>query len=1165
MVWLSVCLGPLGDVSLKIGEWLAVPIKNQYGYLFKYKINIRKLRERAEDLENSRASVQQSVDAATRNLEVIKPDVSAWMNGVDKLKEEADKVLQKSSTGVGVQKGFWCFSWRFMDIKSRYSLSKKAVKKTKAVLEFQEKCKFTKFSDPPLPVEITDFTHLSYSEGFGSRVSSRTEIMESLKDENVFVIGVCGTGGVGKTTMAKEVAARAKLEHLFDVVVMVDVTQAPKKKTIQINIAELLGLKLQEESLAVRAARISARLRMLTRVLIILDDIWTRLDLEELGISFGSDRQLQGCKILLTSRSISACNQMRSDRIFKISEMPPNEAWLLFERTADKTLHPDPNLHQVARDIVEECGGLPLAIVTIARALESENDKSMWDDALQRLRSYDLEGEYASVHSSLEVTYNFLESDEIKHVFLLCCLFPEGHDISIEDLLRLGLGLNLFKKTDGVSEARIRTYAFINKLRNLNLLLDGADEQCVKLHDLVRDSGLKIASKNNHVFVVKHGDGLQFWPSEFTDECCTSISLRCDEMSDLPDNLNCPKLELLFLVGGNHPLEFPTDFYDGMVELKVVVLKGMLVQSYPSSFEVSTKLRNLSLEYCTFDKTSDISMIGNLVKLETLSFLHSDVKELPIEIGSLTQLKVLDLTGCSDLFNIAPGVLQRLIHLEELYMRGTLISWPDDQITTCMSELNSLSLLTALEIELSVYDLLPNDLVFRRLKRFRICIGFSIESKMFHNTLKVRFPTHWEDGGMEVLFNRTEILHLHGWRLLTNTILNEPKRSNFLMLRNLKLEYCDLSYLTEIYHSQYRETTVREITVDETEIWQFPLFGNLHDLEIVRCVNLKGIFSLAAPTDYLKLERLKITGCDMIEKFFLKKKRGQDGKSIFDIELPNLKCLILEDLPHLTCFCKDFSSLVLPQLLEFRLHNLPKFMDANVIEEIRSSTNHSFFSQKILLATQLKVLSIAKMKMNEIQKHMLPVSSFVNVRVISLSYCDDLSSVALSDLLNKPSDLKILHVEGCNLVEVVFDIQTMMLTEGDVVLNNLTDLELEKLPKMMHIWKDGPETFKGFQNLTKLSIASCNRLTSLFSPTIAVVISNIQELSITECKRMTVIIDEGNEHEITPNELLFPRLKTLELIDLPKLKCFCSDLHEFIWPVLESLWIDCCKEMLIFA
>lgn len=934
MVGLLAFLGTLVTATSKIGEWLADPIKNQFGYLFNYKTNINKLRDGVENLENSRASIQQSVDADMRNLEVIKPDVLAWLKGVDELKYEADEVLQ--ATKVGVQKWVWCFGGQFTNIKSRYSLSKKSMKTTKLVLDFQEKCKFTKLSDPPLPVEITDFIHLSYSEGFGSRVSTRNEIMESLKDDGVSVIGVCGMGGVGKTTMAKEVGAKAKLEHLFDVVVMVDVTQAPNKKTIQNNIAELLGLKLQEESLLVRAARISARLKMLARVLIILDDIWTRLDLEEVGIPFG-------CKMLLTSRSISACNQMKADKIFNMREMPMNEAWLLFERSAEKSFLPDPNLHQVAKDIVEECGGLPLAIVTIARALESEKEKSMWDDALQRLRSYDLEGEYASVYSSLEVTFNFLESDEMKHVFLLCCLFPEGHDISIEDLLRLGLGLSLFKKTDGVSEARIRTNAFIQKLKNLNLLLEGGDEQSVKLHDLVRDSGLKIASKNKHVFVVKHGDGLKFWPTESTDEYCTSISLRCDEMSDLPNKLNCPKLELLLLVGGDHPLEFPTGFYDSMAELKVAVLRGMLIQS----FEVSTKLKNLSLEYCTFDKTSDMSMIGNLVQLETLSFLHSDVKELPIEIGSLIQLKILDLTGCGDLI-IAPGVLQRLIKLEELYMRGTLDSWPDKQITTCIRELNSLSLLTTLEIELSVYDLLPHDLIiFKKLNRFRVCIGFSIENKNFQNTLKVRFPTHWEDGGLDVLFNKTEILHLHGWRLLTHSILNDRKRASILMLRNLKLEYCDLRYLTELCHGQYHETAVGEITVDETEICELPLFGNLHDLEIVHCDNLTSVFSLSAPSGFLKLESLKIIGCEMIEEIFLTTTRDQDEKSVIKIELPNLKCMILDNLPRLNGFCKHVSSLVLPQLLEIRLHSLPKFQDLNTIEDNQSSTNHSFFNQKV--------------------------------------------------------------------------------------------------------------------------------------------------------------------------------------------------------------------------
>ncbi|KAI3507296.1 hypothetical protein L1887_22230 [Cichorium endivia] len=191
MVGLLAFLGPLATVCSKIGEWLADPVKNQYGYLFNYTTNIGKLRDGVEDLENRRASVQNSVDAAMRNLEVIKPDVLAWMNGVDDLKKEADKVLQASTSLI--QKWLWCFGGRFLNIKSRYSRSRKAVKMMEVVIQLQEKYKFTNVSDPPVPVEITDFKHLSYSEGFVSRVSIRNEIMESLKDDDVYVIGMDNT------------------------------------------------------------------------------------------------------------------------------------------------------------------------------------------------------------------------------------------------------------------------------------------------------------------------------------------------------------------------------------------------------------------------------------------------------------------------------------------------------------------------------------------------------------------------------------------------------------------------------------------------------------------------------------------------------------------------------------------------------------------------------------------------------------------------------------------------------------------------------------------------------------------------------------------------------------------------------------------------------------
>lgn len=110
MVALLAFLVPLVEVSLKIGQWLCGPVKNQHGYLFNYISNIGKLRDGVEDLENRRASVQHSVDAAMRNLEVIKPDVLAWMNGVDELKKEADKVLQATTTD-SVQKMVLVFLW----------------------------------------------------------------------------------------------------------------------------------------------------------------------------------------------------------------------------------------------------------------------------------------------------------------------------------------------------------------------------------------------------------------------------------------------------------------------------------------------------------------------------------------------------------------------------------------------------------------------------------------------------------------------------------------------------------------------------------------------------------------------------------------------------------------------------------------------------------------------------------------------------------------------------------------------------------------------------------------------------------------------------------------------------------------------------------------------
>ncbi|KAK7819437.1 putative disease resistance protein [Quercus suber] len=76
------------------------------------------------------------------------------------------------------------------------------------------------------------------------------EILKALKDDNnnINIVGVHGMGGVGKTTMVKQVAEKVMTEGLFHRVVMASVSQIVNLKKIQISIADGLELFLKKKS-----------------------------------------------------------------------------------------------------------------------------------------------------------------------------------------------------------------------------------------------------------------------------------------------------------------------------------------------------------------------------------------------------------------------------------------------------------------------------------------------------------------------------------------------------------------------------------------------------------------------------------------------------------------------------------------------------------------------------------------------------------------------------------------------------------------------------------------------------------------------------------------------------------------------------------------------------
>ncbi|KAA8517298.1 hypothetical protein F0562_017591 [Nyssa sinensis] len=920
----------------KIAEYFVEPIGRQFGYLCCYKSNIENHRSQVEKLENIGVGVQLLVDDAKRKGEIVGPDVEAWQTSVNRISEEAKQVVKaKAEVEKGCLNG-WC-----PNLKLRYSLSRKAKKKTKEVVKLQADGKFKRVSYPAPLVEIPS-TSTGGFKGLQSRISMMKEIIEALKDDKISMIGICGMGGVGKTTMVEEVKTIARNENLFDEVAMTLVSKTPDVFKIQREFADMLGLILVEDSIQVRAKRLHARLTNGNRILVILDDVWGGIDLREVGIPLTGENKK--CKVVLTSRLQRVCSDMEIHNNFIVQVLAEQEAWDLFKEMAGNSVDSTTDLHHIAKEVAKECGGLPIALVTVGKALKNK-EKHAWNDALRQLRRSavtNIPGMHKNVYACIELSYSHLECDQAKSLLLLCCLFPEDYDIPIEFLVRYGVGLRLFEDVETVAEARDTVYSLVDELRSCYLLLAG-EKMFVKLHDVIRDVGISIASKGEQVYMVRHDIGLKEWPEKETYENYTAISLTSNQMHELPAGLDCPQLKLLQLLDNYTLLNLPRNFFAGLKELRVIGFYRIMIQSTGPLLQFPLiNIRTLCLDFCK--SLPDLSIIGSFKKLEILSFFKCCLDELPSEIGQLSNLKLLDLRCAKGPAILPPSVLSNLYKLEELYVGANFSQWKTEENckgNASIRELNSLSNLNTLSICVPYAELFFMEFTSEKLMRF----GISTRSaaNMFD---RFRFPNSLIlsgidmsvllETGIKVLLKRTEILDLEVQG--SRNFLNEFDVEGFVNLKELLLHHCDdieylidatdlvpdnafinleslslhdMSKLKEICKgnlpagsfSRLQKMELLRVPVMKSLWWgsiQPDCLGNLRFLHINYCDAMKSLFTPSIVKGLVQLEELKISDCRRMEEIVAKE--GGEEKNAGKIEFPKLKLLRLSSLQNLKSF-----------------------------------------------------------------------------------------------------------------------------------------------------------------------------------------------------------------------------------------------------------------------
>ncbi|XP_007031076.2 PREDICTED: probable disease resistance protein At4g27220 isoform X1 [Theobroma cacao] len=1166
-------------------------------YVSTYEQNIDKFNEKLKSLTAKRKSVQQEVDDAERSGKKIKADVEHWCKRVDEEINEREKKV-KDLEGKAKKK---CFFGLCPNFNSRYQCSLTAEEGARTFDDLIKQSQFNKVGYLDVPEAIVDESPNGF-ETFKSREKVFNDIMEAMKDVTVSMIGVYGLPGVGKTLLVNEVARQVQEVKLFDSVVTVTVAQTPVIQKIQENIAELLSLRLKDNSINVRARRLHERLKKEKTVLIVLDDIWKRLDLKEVGIPFGN--QHKGCKILLTSRDRDVLlDGMKAEKTFAIDVLDNEETWNLFKKMAGDSVE-RAELRSIAIEVAKKCARLPLAIATVANAL-SNKPLYVWKDALLQLQkpcSRNLSRKFADAYLATQLSYNHLENEELKQAFLLCSLLRRVGNI--DDLLKYAIGLGLINGVDTMEEARSRLLTMVRDLKASCLLIDNnTGKLSFDMHDLVYDFAMSIASKDHHLFASHEEDVPKDWPNEETMKKCNMINLEFPSIRELPDELNCPQLVFCCMFGKDDSLEMPPNFFRQTTNLKVLGLTEKQVSSLPSSICLLTSLRTLCLDYC---KLGDIAIIGELKNLEILSLLGSHFRILPKEIGRLVKLKLLDLRYCAALKIIPAGFFSTLSRLEELYMLGTFIQWEvrehaNQRSSASLAELKNLSCLIALELNILDVEAMSRGLFFeefQKLERYKILIGSYHADKCFldageySRTLILNASSLDHLGhGLKMFLKKTEALRIYGdFNIKNDSMIRFIIRDNgaveFPQLRSLIFQglpdligFCckDLiafsfgpsRQLMPLISAQMLLPCLETLQLSSTNIeriWHNSCYNleKLTTLIIKDCDNLTHLLSFSLARRLVHLKCFEVSRCKSLKEIISKEEfeKKSEVKTLF----PKLASLSLENLQHLIRFCPKHQNIEFPSLKSLKIENCPKlkgFIYKSTSEGRRCFSCKALFDEKVAFPS-LEEIFISNLRSIEmIWQNQLSANSFLKLQRMQVIQCNNLLTIFSSNTLRAFQGLQTLQVYRCDLVEEVFEIERSNMEETRAATTHLKELVLGHLPSLKYIWKNDPQGIFTFENLQVIDVRWCLNLKNVFPASVAKVLPQLRCLSIHDCGVEEIVsMEEGLETTVT---FEFNQVSFLSLWKLLELKCFYAGVHTTKWPMLKEFNVYGCGKTKILG
>ncbi|XP_047065136.1 putative disease resistance protein RGA3 [Lolium rigidum] len=464
-------------------------------------------------------------------------------------------------------------------------------------------------------------------------------------------VSIVGTGGIGKTTLAKMVFDDAQVRQHFDVRCWVSVSSRFDLMKLA---AEILSSAQPSwdgsADTMVDVQMLQSELRQLVtskRYLIVLDDVWNNITddiwLDMLAPLRSADI---GSRILVTSRTDTMPRTVGTSQLHTLHPLNSDDCWALLKVHAfpsdSDDVHPD--LELIGKQIVARINGSPLAAKLLGGLLGDTRSKSQWMNIMEK----GLQDNNISL--VLRLSYMYLPV-HLKRCFTYCSLFAPGYKFDPAHLSWLWIAEGFIEPQDG-DERRLEDIAreYFDQLLSRSFFqeLKLGPKTCYFVHDLLHDLAKSVAA----VDCFRIEDGMN---SDIPSTVC-HLSVSVNSISDLTNFSALENLRTL-LIQPSLPFSFSCFQEDFAVNLKCLL-------------EKSKRLRVLDLSGFKLEELPQC--IVDLLHLRYLS-LHGSIQRLPESIGKLLNLQTLCFTGKCSLDKL-PASITMLVNLRHLLVETKYIA-----------------------------------------------------------------------------------------------------------------------------------------------------------------------------------------------------------------------------------------------------------------------------------------------------------------------------------------------------------------------------------------------------------------------------------------------------------------------------------------------------------